>query len=94
MNIHSNLTSDLVIQQRVISVHVLLYSQVLLPSSRVVDVLQLSHGICCFVHRALGRIANAYAKKDNLKEALHFYNKSLAEHRDADMVKKAHQVCE
>lgn len=44
------------------------------------------------IAKALGRIANAYAKKDNLKEALHFYNKSLAEHRDADMVKKAHQI--
>ena len=49
-------------------------------------------GMWCSADRALARIANAYVKKDELKEALLFYNKSLAEHRDPEIVKKTQQV--
>ena len=42
--------------------------------------------------RALARIGSAHSKKDNLKEALAFYNKSLSEHRSADVVQKVAQV--
>ncbi|MFH4978319.1 hypothetical protein AB6A40_005028 [Gnathostoma spinigerum] len=38
--------------------------------------------------KALTRIGNAYLKLDNLKEAIVWLDKSLAEHRDADVVQK------
>ena len=47
----------------------------------------------CSVDRALARIGNAHMKKDEPKEAIFFYNKSLAEHRDPDIVKKTLQAC-
>jgi len=44
------------------------------------------------VNRALARIGTSYFKKDDLKNALIFYNKSLSEHRDPDVVKKSNEV--
>ena len=41
-----------------------------------------------FILRAYARIASCYAKQEKLKEALNFYEKSLSEHRDPEVVKK------
>lgn len=45
------------------------------------------------VFRALARQGNAYLKKDDLKNALTYFNKSLSEHRDHEVIKKAQEVC-
>lgn len=42
--------------------------------------------------RAFARIGTAYHKKGELKLALQYYNKSLSESRDQDVVKKAAEV--
>uniref|UniRef100_A0A1I7ZHJ6 Stress-induced-phosphoprotein 1 n=1 Tax=Steinernema glaseri TaxID=37863 RepID=A0A1I7ZHJ6_9BILA len=44
------------------------------------------------IAKAFARIGNAYIKKDDLKEALHFIGKSLSEHRDPELVKKQKQL--
>ena len=44
------------------------------------------------MNRALARIGTSYYKKDDLKNALIFYNKSLSEHRDPEVVKKSQEV--
>ncbi|CAL1530387.1 unnamed protein product [Lymnaea stagnalis] len=44
------------------------------------------------IAKALSRIATAYLKKDDLNAALNYYNKSLTEHRQPDIVKKAQEV--
>lgn len=46
-----------------------------------------------FIYRSLARIGNAYCKKDEFSKALVYYNKSLSEHRDPDVVKKSQEVC-
>ena len=40
----------------------------------------------------MARIANAYVKLDSLKDAMYWYEKSLAEHRDPEIVKKHRQL--
>lgn len=44
------------------------------------------------VAKALGRIGSAYAKKNDLKQAIKFYQKSLTEHRTADVLNKLREV--
>ncbi|KAH9514777.1 Stress-induced-phosphoprotein 1 [Bulinus truncatus] len=44
------------------------------------------------IAKALARIAAAYLKKNDLEAALNYYNKSLTEHRQPDIVKKAQEV--
>ena len=43
--------------------------------------------------RALARQGNAYVKLDDLPQALVVFNKSLTEHRQSDIIKKAQEVC-
>ncbi|XP_059158621.1 stress-induced-phosphoprotein 1-like [Physella acuta] len=44
------------------------------------------------IAKALARIATAYLKKDELQQALTYFNKSLSEHRQPDIVKKVQEV--
>lgn len=44
------------------------------------------------IAKALARIGNAYFKLNDLKNAVTFYNKSLSEHRDSEIVKKLNEV--
>jgi len=44
------------------------------------------------IAKALCRIGNSYLKKDNLKDALFWFDKSLSEHRDPELVKKTKQL--
>lgn len=37
-------------------------------------------------------MANAYLKQEKLKEALQFFDKSLSEHRDPEIVKKRNEL--
>ncbi|CAJ0960865.1 unnamed protein product, partial [Mesorhabditis belari] len=41
------------------------------------------------IAKAMARAGNAYLKKEELKEALLWFQKSLSEHRDQELVKKA-----
>ncbi|KAJ2159388.1 Hsp90 cochaperone [Coemansia sp. RSA 552] len=40
------------------------------------------------IAKALGRIGTAYSKKDDLDKAIQYYNRSLTEHRSADILTK------
>ncbi|KAJ1668337.1 Hsp90 cochaperone [Coemansia sp. RSA 1813] len=40
------------------------------------------------IAKALGRIGSAYSKKDDLDKAINYYNRSLSEHRSADILTK------
>jgi stress-induced-phosphoprotein 1 len=44
------------------------------------------------IAKVLARIGNAYVKLDNLKDAVIWYDKSLSEHRDHDLVKKRQEI--
>lgn len=44
------------------------------------------------IAKAFARIGNSYNKKGDLPQALHYYNKSLSESRDQEIVKKANEV--
>jgi len=44
------------------------------------------------IAKALARIGNAYVKQNDLKSAVTYYNKSLSEHRDSEIVRKLFEV--
>ncbi|KAJ2892434.1 Hsp90 cochaperone [Coemansia aciculifera] len=44
------------------------------------------------IAKAMGRIGTAYSKKDDLDKAIEFYNRSLTEHRAADILNKLRAI--
>lgn len=44
------------------------------------------------IAKALARTGTSYYKKNDLKSALTFYNKSLSEHREPDVIKRSQEV--
>ncbi|KHJ89453.1 tetratricopeptide repeat protein [Oesophagostomum dentatum] len=44
------------------------------------------------IAKAMARAGNAFSKKENFKEALNWYEKSISEHRDPEVVKKAKEL--
>lgn len=51
------------------------------------------HSFPILIFRALGREGKAYLKKGDDDNALRFLNKSLSEHRTADISKLVNEVC-
>ncbi|KAI6230702.1 Stress-induced-phosphoprotein 1 [Aphelenchoides fujianensis] len=60
--------------------------------TRAVDVAREHRADFQLVAKAYARIANAYLKKDDKKQALFYFAKSLSEHRDNEVVKKHKQL--
>ncbi|KHJ98188.1 tetratricopeptide repeat protein [Oesophagostomum dentatum] len=44
------------------------------------------------IAKAMARAGNAFSKKEDFKEALNWYEKSISEHRDPEVVKKAKEL--
>ncbi|KAJ3069119.1 Hsp90 cochaperone, partial [Quaeritorhiza haematococci] len=68
------------------------YDECIKTCEKAVDVGRELRADFKLIARAYGRMGNAYIKQDNYEEAIKYYNKSLAEHRTADVLTKLREA--
>lgn len=64
------------------------YEQCIETCEKAVDIGRENKADYKLIAKAIARIGNAYYKQKDLEKALKFYNSSLSEHRNPDMLKK------
>ncbi|KAF9925617.1 Hsp90 cochaperone [Linnemannia zychae] len=64
------------------------YDECIKTCEQAIDVGREHRADFKLIAKAFGRIGNAYARQNNLPEAIKYYNKSLAEHRTPDILAK------
>ncbi|KAJ2883894.1 Hsp90 cochaperone, partial [Coemansia asiatica] len=64
------------------------YNECIETAQQAVEVGRENRAEYKHIAKALGRIGTAYSKMDNLDKAIDFYNRSLTEHRSADILTK------
>lgn len=69
------------------------YDECIEACQQAVEIGREHRGDYKMIARAFGRIGNSYYKKDNLDEAIKYFEKSLTEHRTADVLNKLRE-CE
>jgi len=68
------------------------YEQCIKECEEAVDIGRENRADFKLIAKALARIGSAHQKKGDLKNALVYFNKSLSEHRDQEVVKKTQEV--
>lgn len=68
------------------------YEECIQECQKAVDVGRELRADFKLIARALGRIGNAFAKLDNIEEAIKYLQKSLTEHRTAPILEKLHEL--
>uniref|UniRef100_A0AC34GIP7 Hsp70/Hsp90 organizing protein-like protein n=1 Tax=Panagrolaimus sp. ES5 TaxID=591445 RepID=A0AC34GIP7_9BILA len=68
------------------------YQECIDECKKAIDIGRETQADYKLIAKAMARIATAYIKLENLKDAMYWYEKSLAEHRDPDIVKKHKQL--
>jgi len=68
------------------------YEECIELCNKAVDVGRDQRSDYALIAKALTRIGNAYVKMGSLREALKWYDKSLSEYRDPELVKKRQQL--
>lgn len=68
------------------------YDKCIKECEEAVDIGRENRADYKLIAKALARIGNAYNQKEEFEKALTFYNKSLSEYRDPDVVKKTQAV--
>ncbi|KHN87650.1 Stress-induced-phosphoprotein 1 [Toxocara canis] len=68
------------------------YDECIELCKKAVDVGREQRAEYTLIAKALTRIGNAYLKLDQLKDAITWFDKSLSEHRDPELVKKKKQL--
>jgi len=59
---------------------------------KAVDIGRENRADYLLIAKAYSRMANAYLKQEKLKEAIQYFDKSLSEHRDPEIVKKRAEI--
>jgi len=68
------------------------YDDVIKCCEKAVEIGRENRADFHLVAKAYARMANAYLKQEKLKEAVQYFDKSLSEQRDPDIVKKRNEV--
>jgi stress-induced-phosphoprotein 1 len=68
------------------------YEECIATCEKAVEVGREQRADFKLIAKAFGRIGNAYAKQGNYEQAIRFYNKSLTEHRTADILEKLRDI--